>query len=81
MIDINERPPDLNDQELAEISKEELVVKWKQMQLYVTGLESTYRQNRFELAQLRNVLLTTTQSFTNELDVGNNLFIILSKEV
>ena len=56
-----EYPIFLNDEQLAKISKEDLVNNYKQLQNYIETLKTKNQQNEkeklFEIAKLKNLIL------------------------
>ncbi len=65
MLENNEeRPANLTDLELEQLSKEELITKWKQMQFYAQHLQkqntdylTQLNGKSFEIAKLKNLIL------------------------
>ena len=56
MIENPDRPV-LSDEQLDSLSREELKLKWKQLQSYTDTLEETNKNNLYELVKMKNIIL------------------------
>ena len=91
MISEQERPI-LTDEQLVQISKDELILKWRQLERYANDLEArceqTLQENKkklnqieiaksFEIAKLKNIILTKyVSSKEQESTVSIHMFIM-----
>lgn len=72
--DCYQSPKSLSDQVLENISKEELIQKWKQLDKYRLNLEERERKNLAELTKLKNIILMNYVS-SKEIELGVGCFI------